>query len=744
MSLGVAESLLALCFGDLDTIDSPTLVKGAPIRELGDFEGWTLLDLLVSRFPDIGRPTLRFEVTALIAQCGGDPIKLLSSTLQRKGSAVTNWSHRFPLGIFAINDPIARKVGFDIADCHLHSGASVPLPLFFSALASTPKPIDGSQLVNKKLISSGGVAWDLHTLLAATRWALWLLRWVRGGRKLDDVHAYVEHGFHEDLVTAVLEGTYWTRVREAGTNSWPADPIAAKLGHAFKFKGLCNIQEILWRVWSSKNYEFPGLRPLFTGLIRACVGIASQITARPGDGLSRFVDRFEEMGLTRDAAFGDLRDELLVPTLKHVALSEDVVGAEFRKTVIADSRSQFRTKVRRALADHHRAFAKFVAGNGNDMALSMPVGFIRRPRDDEGRKWTDLRQLQEACHGVNALSQILAEDDGTIARAISTTDVAGDEYGSASWPFAAAAELMRRRGLGLGYAIHAGEAFSSPLNGLRRIGELYLADRYPDRIGHALALSEKASAAVCLGGIPPPIRIGDAVCDLAWAWGQGCGDPVKARGLISRLVAGPGGQALPADAWLDAYQRLFSVDALIEHRVVVEEGSEYVAGDAETLEAIAARSESNTVRALTALACGAVSDIAHIDVKEPVPNELKPALAEFDLEAAPAARELTTKLVRDNSAIEVCPSSNLRLAKLGEMKDHPVWEWQQDRIEVIVGSDDPIIFGATIADEFAEMLNVRNETTVAEIAAAGMLRCSGGLRRQLSDFEDVVLLMEGP
>lgn len=736
MSVGVAESLLALCFGNLDAIDSHDPLGHSPQEKLDDLKKWVLVDLLVSRFPDVGRPTLRFEVQRLTDECKGDPLELLHSTTVRHGTS-SDWSHRFPLSVFVEHNPAKQEVGFDIADCHLHSGASIPLPVFFSALASTANPVDKAQLADKALISSGGIVWNLGILLAATRWALWWLRWVRAGGDVHHVKSYVDEGFHEDVVPTVLNGTYWECVRRAATNQQAGDPFPDNLDSGFTFDGLCNIQRIFWRVLSSPAHDFPGRHPFFLGLARACVGISSLLNARPGDGLSRFVDRFDEMGLTRDAALGELRNELLVPTLRHVAMSDDVVGAEFRKTVTGKSRMDFKKKIRGALSAHHSAFAKFVQGNGNRMALSMPVGFLRRPLSDAGDDWTDLLQLREACYGVEALKQILRDDDGTIAKAIWATDVAGDEFGSASWPFAAAAELMRRQGIDLEYAIHAGEAFTSPLNGIRRIGELYLADRFPDRIGHALALSPTASAAVCSGETPPPIRIGDAICDLAWAWEQGCGSEVEARGLMSRLVADASGHGLPPEAWREAYKLLFSVDALIEHEVIVKVVSEYSAGRRETLEAIAGRHESDLVRALTALVCGAGPEMAYVDVKAPVPPALREPLANFDRTAAPAARTLVTDLVRTHSVIEVCPSSNLRLANLGGLEDHPVWKWKEEGIDVVVGSDDPLIFGATIADEFSEMLNVKNRATVMQIAEDGVNLCSGKKRRKLSEFETV-------
>jgi len=736
---GVAESLLALSFGDVEALGASGILCDGCEQQFDQFSNWALLDLLVERFPDVARPTLRFEVHKQIDRCKGDPLMLLHRTSRGLNAApASRWNQRFPLSIFASVAPDGRQIGFDIADAHLHSGASVPLPLFFGALASTKAPIDRSALAYKKIRSGGGGEWDLHALLTATRWALRLLRYLRDGESLFNLTALSERKFDHGLVEKVENEEFWPIVKqEAKANASPGRSIA-QMSCSFEFDGLCSVEEVFWTVAENSDYDVPGKRAFLIGLVRACASVSSVVTARPGDGLTRFVDRFREMGMTRDAALGEMRATLTRSTLDHIAASKHVVGAEFRKTIVEPSPKEFKREVLAGLESHHSGFSSFVKEEGRAMALSMPVGFLRRPCTGLGGDWTDLRQLREAMIGYAGLRRVLAGDDGTLLAAISTIDVAGDEYGSASWPFAAVAELLRRDGFELGYAIHAGEAFYSQLNGVRRVGELFLADRKPERIGHALALDEDAAKAVCAGGTPPPIRIGDAICDLAWSVISGCCDESTARDLLYELVRGSGGRAFDPTVWIDAYRSLFCVEALLQHGILVDSGGRLDVHDDEVLE-LTARTGGSSTRALAALAWGAGPEIAHADVRDLVPENLSGPLSEFDAATATAARGHVREQVRSEGVvIEACPTSNIRLANLGSVRDHPIWEWKESGVRVVVGSDDPLIFGATIADEFHEMLPIGGSELVRDIARETLACCSGGRRRRLAELETIV------
>jgi len=745
-----ASAVLALCFDDLDAIGSASLLRCGDERNLRDFADWSLLDLIVERFPDLGRPALRFELDSILRSCDGDPVRLLHIASRRlEDSPPSAWRDRFPLDIFSEAGPSRNLIEFSIADAHLHSGASVPLSLFFSVLASAIAPISQAELGDRSVRSRGGSCWDLHTLLSATRWALRLLRCVGDDIPLDDYSALEERGLHHWLLDCVADSSYWHVVTELATERREGShPLRKQLARRFPYNGLCSVADVFWSAAFRPEAEFAGRDDLVIGLIRACTAISTVVRARPGDGLTRFVDRFKAMGVTRDAAVGEMKSKLTRQTLARIASSGRVVGAEFRKTIAASGRDEFKAEAGAALRDHHRGFADFVDENGNAMALTMPISFARRPCSGRGGDWTDIRQLREAVDGFNALRLLLIESP-SLALAISTIDVAGDEYGSANWPFAATAELFRRAGIPLGYAIHAGESFYSPFNGVRRIGELFLADRCPDRVGHALALSEDAAKEVCEGDAPPPIRIGDAICDLAWAVLADVGDDAEARGLLYELVRGQRGRSYEPQYWIDAFRLLFSVDSLVEYGILTDVGG-VIGVSTEATRRECARRAGPLGRVLAALAWGFddPENDALVDIKSLVSDAaLHRRLHEFSAATAPAARIRVLDLLtgdekegRGPTLIEACPTSNIRLANLKGYDAHPIWGWKQEGIGVVVGSDDPLIFGATIVDEFQEMLAVRGVDLVREIAAETVACCSGGRRRHLAELEAVAAM----
>jgi Adenosine deaminase len=736
----VAESLLALSFGDIEALGVTSILAEGSEQYFYDYPNWTLRDLLVERFPDTAHPTLRFEVQRQIDRCDGDPLKLLRDVSRGvDGAPASSWNDRFPMDVFSRPIRGSHKIAFDIADAHLHSGASVPLPLFFNGLASV-RELKPRELENRKMRTARGGEWDVYILLASTRWALRLLRYLRARRSLADRISLAERGFNPSLLNQVEQGTFWREVKLAARGEVAKAELLTKLTRKFDDDGLCSVDEVFWGVAESEECEFVGKTHFLVGLVRAFVAISSIISARPGDGLSRFADRFTEMGMTRDTALGEIKTKLVRSTLERIAPSDQVVGAEFRKTIISATPEGFKNDVRAALCDHYRGFVGFVESCGREMALSMPVGFQRRRWSGAAGEWTDMRQLSEAMHGYEGLRELSLEDDGTLISAVSLFDVAGDEFGSASWPYLIVAELLRRSGVELGFAIHAGESFYSELNGVRRVGELFLGERCPDRIGHALALSRPASAAISKGSTSPPLRVGDALCDLAWSIVAKCGDSDRACELIYELARGTGGSAFGPAVWIEAYQCLFSVEKLMERGILTTTGDKIGVLPEQDLR-IRAQAGSSLDRAVAALGWGAGSDIAHAEVKSLVPPALLAEIQAFGVTTAESARESVRKLVsKHRTVIESCPTSNVRLAKLAGYGDHPLWNWHQEGLRVVVGSDDPLIFGATICDEFDELLDAGEEDQVKAIARETITCCSGGNPRRLQDLRRVVQL----
>jgi len=61
---------------------------------------------------------------------------------------------------------------------------------------------------------------------------------------------------------------------------------------------------------------------------------------------------------------------------------------------------------------------------------------------------------------------------------------------------------------------------------------------------------------------------------------------------------------------------------------------------------------------------------------------------------------LVAELVRRGIVLEICPTSNLRTGVVASLADHPVRELRAAGVDVVLGSDDPLLFGSTTIGEY--------------------------------------------
>jgi len=66
---------------------------------------------------------------------------------------------------------------------------------------------------------------------------------------------------------------------------------------------------------------------------------------------------------------------------------------------------------------------------------------------------------------------------------------------------------------------------------------------------------------------------------------------------------------------------------------------------------------------------------------------------------------LVEKLVRENRPLTVCPQSNLRLAVVSRLSEHPIREMLARGMMATVNSDDPAYFGAYVNDNFFALVD---------------------------------------
>lgn len=101
-------------------------------------------------------------------------------------------------------------------------------------------------------------------------------------------------------------------------------------------------------------------------------------------------------------------------------------------------------------------------------------------------------------------------------------------------------------------------------------------------------------------------------------------------------------------------------------------------------------------------------------------DELRPHRIEHGVRAAedPA---LLAELVRRGVGLDVCPISNHRLMPEVRLADHPIRALFDAGVKVTLSTDDPLIFGNTVTDEYAGLARHRRftRTELAQVARNG-------------------------
>jgi Adenosine deaminase len=764
---GIADPFLSLIFGDLELLGSDALLRDNSTAGLYSLSDVVWTEVLASRFPDVVHPALCHDIRRTVDLCGGDVLRLLKLTADAAKASTS----RFPLHVFAQKNygmPLGRALNFDVADAHLHSGASMPFELFLEGLSTRttklPSPENSASL---RVPSPTGRIWDTWVLLISCRWALRLMWSVENDGRLDNPDNPDHDQFDDAMIAAVLKGEFWSKVRRMAIGASSAESIQV-LNRNFADRARSpSLARLFWKFSEVSMLSAKPRRRFLFGFIRIIVALKSVMTSRPGEGLSRFVERFERLGYLKDglhvdAPFADFKAELVKWTLYHTAPTDRVVGAELRKTIRAVTNNEFKADVQASIGYHNAGFNRF-AKERRCLSLTMPVGFSRYPSVATGYSEAEplsnldpqflmelkdrerMTELKHVLAGCEALRQLYIGDHGPLLmRSIWSIDVAGDEIGSANWPFCIGAEILALNKLPLAFTIHAGETFSCALNGIRRVGELFLGAVRPRRIGHALALSQEASASVLRQG-HPPVTKADAIMDLAWLIAENIGDTGRASMLLARITQPVESKLFigPMD-WAEAFMGLHRVSPLSLLVLHETSGGTYSITSLEDRFAFA-RSGRPSYRAAAALSWSAPPEIAGFDIDGELGGEVLTDYVKFGDEVSSQARKHVLGLVKSHSVIiESCPTSNIRIAGLGSASSHPFWEWARKGIPVSVSSDDPLVFDSTVVDEFGVLIDVgRNLRAVRAAAKVSVRACNGGKVGSVADFQTIAALF-GP
>lgn len=434
-------------------------------------------------------------------------------------------------------------------------------------------------------------------------------------------------------------------------------------------------------------------------------------------GMQWFTRTYARLGAARKplriAAFVDGAVRLSGPGLKALelrAVPENNVWALAKVVTEFDRACRFYPKVEAGLIFH------FSRSRGPDAATGVPKPWNRRGYEDPGKGGHNPSRLRFESYFIDrrreavALADFLLKFPRMLER-VRGVDLCTDEIGVPLWVLLPLVAHVRRAGRvasaylrsspcparPLRTTIHAGEDYVHLIGGIRRIAEAveFLDLKDGDRIGHGIALgvdvlewAEKSSG----------LRISkaDRIFDLVW------GHRVAMRSgkthlhawlpfienEIVRLAAEIFGEAdnISAARMIEWYVRLHSAPSLIAAGFP---GGRVPVGDPDPVQRLIQRW------------LGDAGVFARSQVLDRVDVEREVALI------GELQDEVRKVLAERGVVVEINPASNLLIGHLGDLTRHPLWRLCPPRpsagsrpIRVCIGSDDPITFSSSLAEEY--------------------------------------------
>lgn len=271
----------------------------------------------------------------------------------------------------------------------------------------------------------------------------------------------------------------------------------------------------------------------------------------------------------------------------------------------------------------------------------------------------------------------------------------------------------------LGVTCHAGEDFRHLLGGIRSVDESvnFLNMKQGDRIGHGLALGlDPETWAKRLGGTVT-MKVGRRFFDLIWFYDQlhaidghtSVLEQVRSEihALARRLYPvsdesdeRPGRWSLPSCEVLEASRQFQKYDPrLVNKRVALHPYDRF--GKRE----IAQAKEEHGKRAF---------DLWQLHMTNPAFGKNAEQTDQFLIRSGwfdaikAVQRAVMDDMTHREVAIEINPSSNRAIGGLDCLSEHPVFDWDPPsgnpdgpRPYIVVGSDDPGVFGSELLHEYA-------------------------------------------
>jgi hypothetical protein len=602
----------------------------------------------------------------------------------------------------------------DLADSHLHSGASMGLLTLLGLTVNARTTTEGM----RELVAHDGVGqpYAIAAVIYGIRVAVLYMNYVRAGTLAD---------LDQSVLDSIRVGKYWREV--ANLAQWTTRAQADAPGHSSLTWEVLESTAPHWPVITSpadliraKLNEFATAEvlddgDLLSGLIIACTHLTRFLRSRPGEGLPTFVDRFDQMGLLRDGAISELKALAFSEAVDNVLHSPRVRSAEFRKSVAVESSSTsggLEGKILNALKLHLNGFSRSRAVRERDRALSVPITFLRQG-EGSGSDQTPYLLYDFTLYWKLALAvEGLLERHGPVRTIITAVDVVGDELATPNWVFVPLLKHLRALPYGLVTSCHAGESFLWRMQGLRSIGELIFPDRVVDRIGHALALDGTISEFVAREW-PRSLSRRAILEDLCWlvhaAPYLSLGDEFAdgARHLLDEITqeSGLAVRRIDSDALLTAWLARRSVAGNRQHLSGAQAGHLADQLNSPPVALMEFRPErlDPVGRAFVFLTHGGPLSLRWLDKTVPpgLASRFRQFCEQYEELVATGLRCAIAATGDPEIIVESCPTSNMRLAGLPSTRYLPIGRWQQDGLAVSLSSDDPLIFGNTVDREFA-------------------------------------------
>lgn len=269
---------------------------------------------------------------------------------------------------------------------------------------------------------------------------------------------------------------------------------------------------------------------------------------------------------------------------------------------------------------------------------------------------------------------------------------------------------------------HLGEDFLHPISGLRRIDEglEYFEMKSGDRIGHAIALGlDLKEWAKRYNGRRITIPLDEHLDDLAWEWwlynarqGPAVVDAISflerdfLRNTDRIFDSGQCSEhnqlgTVNLRKWAEAYHLRHDTKTLVKLGVLTK-----VEGRTQPREHQRSEDKKGKLSEIDRY-CEAYLYCERLWREISNAEEVEVTIDEHYLQRAQALQEwLQRRFNRKNLIAEVCPTSNVVIARLGGYANHPAFQFDDprsgvDRVRFTVNADDPLTFNTTVEDELS-------------------------------------------